>query len=110
MNKIKTTKKEMRQNHFILGVGYCTMQNLLYYYEPVAYSVRLEGWACDYYDIDGIIISMGYSPLVSDNMKTAISTFIKYRTYCIEAYKCNYSNALTESIIQKNKFFTPGPL
>lgn len=68
MYKIKATKKEMKQNLYIIGVGYCKMQNLLKALEPAAYSSRREGWACDYYDIDDIIISTGYDYL--DNKRT----------------------------------------
>ena len=51
-----------------MGVSYCAMQSLLNYHSPFAYSTRAEGWACDYYDIDGVCISTGYSPLNSRNM------------------------------------------
>ncbi|MDF9867854.1 transposase [Bacilli bacterium PM5-3] len=44
-----------------------------------------------------------YKDKVSDKMKTAINTFLKYKEYCLEAYKSSYSNALTESMIQKIK-------
>lgn len=66
--KFKTSKKEIRNNyHYVIGVGYCVAQFLLNYEDPIAYSVRLEGWACDYYDIDGVLISTGYAPLESKN-------------------------------------------
>ena len=68
MYKIKATKKEMKQNLYIIGIGYCGAQNLLKALEPIAYSKRAEGWACDYYDIDDVIISTGYSYL--DNKRT----------------------------------------
>lgn len=44
-----------------------------------------------------------YQDSVSDCMKTALKTFIKHKDYCIAADKSEYSNALTESIIQKIK-------
>lgn len=66
--KFRATKKEMRNNyHYIIGIGYCAAQFLLKYEDPIAYSVRSEGWACDYYDIDGVLISTGYAPLESKN-------------------------------------------
>lgn len=40
---------------------------------------------------------------VSQQMRIAMNTFEKYREYSLAAYKSNYSNALTESIIQKIK-------
>lgn len=69
MNKIKASKREMGNNYRILSIGYCNAQYLLSYETPVAYSVGVYGWSCDYYDIDGIIISTGYSPISSKNMK-----------------------------------------
>jgi hypothetical protein len=63
--KLKTTKKEIRENaRKLYAVGYCDAESLLKGVEPFAYSVRLEGWACDYYDIGGgVIISTGYAPI-----------------------------------------------
>ena len=49
MNKIKATKKEMKQNYRILSIGYCDAQYLLAYETPIAYSCGLYGWSCDYY-------------------------------------------------------------
>ena len=78
MNKIKTTKKAMKENYRIIGVGYCSMYYLLRCKSPVAYSTRSEGWACDYYNVDGIIISTGYSPLKNKNMDYDYSTLREY--------------------------------
>lgn len=69
MNKIKTTKREMKNNYRILSFGYCDVQSLLAYESPVAYSAGVYGWSCDYYDIDGVIICTGYSPITTKNMK-----------------------------------------
>lgn len=68
--KFKTTKKAIKENYNkILKVGYCNMQNLLKYENAIAYSERSEGWACDYYYIEGVLISEGYSPIDNKNMK-----------------------------------------
>lgn len=67
MKKLKASKKDMRDHYYILGVGYCSLQYLLKYEDPLAYSVGVYGWACDYYDIEGVIISTGYQPLSSKN-------------------------------------------
>ena len=64
--KYKVTKKEIKAYHNqILQVGYCDLQDLLRFSEPVAYSTRAEGWACDYYEIDELIISTGYAPIAN---------------------------------------------
>ena len=67
MNKIKATKKDMRDNYFIIGFGYCQADWLLNYEKPIAYSSGVYGWECDYYDIEGVFISTGYSPLSDKN-------------------------------------------
>ena len=69
MNKIRATKKEMRQNYRVLSIGYCDAQYLLNYESPIAYSCGQNGWCCDYYEIDDVIISTGYDTIASKNMK-----------------------------------------
>jgi hypothetical protein len=63
--KIKVTKKAIKNSYnTIIKVSYCSLQNLLNYQEPFAYSTRSEGWSCDYYKIDNnTIISTGYAPI-----------------------------------------------
>ena len=62
--KFKTTRKNMKENYStIIKVGYCNIAYLLQYEAPIAYSAGQGGWACDYYDIDGVLISTGYDPI-----------------------------------------------
>lgn len=65
--KLHTTRKQIREaNMPIIAVGYCDMQTVFEVLgiEPFAYSTRAEGWACDYYEIEGkAIISTGYAPI-----------------------------------------------
>ena len=64
--KFKTTRKNMKENYSkIIKVGYCNISYLLQYETPIAYSTRAEGWACDYYEVDGVLISTGYAPIGS---------------------------------------------
>jgi len=62
--KVKTTKKQVK-NYYnkIYSIGYCDAQYLLQGISPFAYSSGAYGWACDYYEIEGICISTGYSPI-----------------------------------------------
>ena len=88
--KFKATKKEMKQNYTkIIGIGYCNAQFLLHYKNSIAYSTRAEGWACDYYDIDGVLISTGYSYL--DN-KNTYADYEIIKEYNNKAEKIRYSN------------------
>ena len=63
--KIKVTKKSVRNNYSkIITVGYCDMQDLLRYHHAESYCTRIEGWACDNYDMgNAVVISTGYSPI-----------------------------------------------
>jgi len=69
MNKIKTTKKAMKESfNKIIAIGYCNAQNLLHYEDAYTYCTRAEGWACDNYAIDNVLISTGYAPIASKNI------------------------------------------
>jgi hypothetical protein len=85
--KFKTTKKNMNANYDqIASVGYCNAQYLLGYENPMAYSTRAEGWACDYYDVNGILISTGYAPLSSKHTKPDYNIVRKYDDLARENY------------------------
>ena len=77
--KFKTTKKAMKESHYhIIGTGYCNLQYLLKFEDEIAYSTRTEGWACDYYKVDNVLISTGYAPLKSENAKCDYDMIRKY--------------------------------
>ena len=85
MIKLKATKKEMREGYYhILSVGYCSMQSLLRERQPFAYSTRAEGWACDYYEIEGVLISTGYAPLSNKNMIEDYSIIKEYENKALK--------------------------
>lgn len=77
--KLRVTKKEMREGYDkVLRIGYCNAQNLLNYEQPFAYSAGRYGWCCDYYDINGVLISTGYSPIKSKGMRSDYGRIQKY--------------------------------
>tara|TARA_R100001230_G_C5646273_1_gene151854 strand:+ start:526 stop:921 length:396 start_codon:yes stop_codon:yes gene_type:complete len=68
--KIKTTKKQIRDNVHpdnLFSVGYCDLQHLLRFENAFAYSCGVNGWSCDYYEFEHnnqkYVISTGYSPI-----------------------------------------------
>lgn len=66
--KTETKKKKMKDdNEFIIGIGYCKAQHMLKFQEPFAYSARPEGWGCDYYRINDVLISTGYDFIENKN-------------------------------------------
>lgn len=60
--KFRATKKAIRNNYTnIIKIGYDNLQHLLNYEKPIAYIARIEGWACDIYEInENTVISTGY--------------------------------------------------
>ena len=58
--------------------------------EPIAYSERAEGWACDYYNVDDVLISTGYAPVESMNTHCDYETVRKYDDQAREI-ACDYS-------------------
>jgi hypothetical protein len=62
--KLKTTKNQVKNNFVnILSLGYCDIQYLTSYKSPFAYSCGSYGWSCDYYEINNVCLSTGYSPI-----------------------------------------------
>lgn len=79
MSKYKTTKKAMKESYDkIICVSYCNLQNLLRFQEPFAYSARSEGWACDYYKVNEVLISTGYAPIDSKRTHSTYEICRKY--------------------------------
>jgi hypothetical protein len=88
--RVKVSKQQvLRDNYKVLSVGYCELQGLLKNSRSNLYSAGVYGWACDYYDFDGLIISTGYSPIGSSIDYKII------RSYEAKANKINYNNELT---------------
>ena len=62
--KYKTTRKEVINGYANkICVGYCELQNLLIYEQPVAYIANNDGWRADIYEIyHNTAIITGYAP------------------------------------------------
>lgn len=89
--KDKKTKREMKASYGrIIGINCQKAQHLLAYEEPIAYSERAEGWACDYYDVDGVLISTGSAPLDSKRAKYDNELVRKYDK-AADKVACDYS-------------------
>jgi hypothetical protein len=78
MRKLKVTKSDIRENYYIIGIGYCGAQYLLSYQDDFAYSSGVNGWSCDYFDIDDVIISTGYSYINNKNTSYSYETLKDY--------------------------------
>ena len=101
MSKYKTTKKAIKESYnTVIKIGYCNAQYLLQFENIMAYSTRSEGWACDYYDIENVLISTGYAPVESRNTKCNYEIVKKYEDL---ARKNILSNIPYEEQKQVNK-------
>lgn len=76
--KYRTTQKAIRSGfHTVIAVPYCGLQTLLSMEDPVAYTVRREGWGADIYDVgNGVAIVTGYAPF--GNYKPSYILFQRY--------------------------------
>jgi predicted GNAT superfamily acetyltransferase len=99
MNKIKATKKEMRQNYRIASIGYCDAQYLLNYQSPIAYSEGNDGWHCDYYYVDNVVVCTGYQTIPNKNTNCTYDLVHKYDKLAQEAKTADEVNALLKQFI-----------
>ena len=93
--KFRTTQKEIKANYAkIISVPYCSLQNLLCWESPVAYTARRDGWAADIYDMGGgVAIVTGYAPF--GNIRPTYELRERYEKQA-EAVRFDYSLSWTE--------------
>ena len=90
--KFRVTQKEIKENFSkIISVPYCSLQNLLSWESPIAYTTRREGWAAYIYDMgDGVAIVAGYAPF--GNIRPAYELRERYEK---QAEKIRYDYSLS---------------
>ena len=90
--KFRVTQKEIKANYNkIISVPYCSLQNLLKWESPAAYTSRREGWAADIYDMGGgVAIVTGYAPF--GNVRPAYELLERYEK---QAEKIRYDYSLS---------------
>ena len=91
MQKLKVSKKDIRENRFIIGLSYCSAQYLLNYQNAFGYSSGVNGWSCDYFLVDNIVISTGYDYVNSKNTK---HSYEMLREYELKAEKISHDYSL----------------
>lgn len=66
--KFRTTRKAVKENFAkIISVGYCSLQRLLTFETPIAYTRGVYGWNADIYAFGNVAIVTGYRPF-GDNV------------------------------------------
>ena len=68
--KYKTTAKEIKMlANNVKRAGYCSLQYLLRFHEPNAYTAGVYGWNFDIYEIYGVTICTGCRGMVGERAK-----------------------------------------
>lgn len=99
--KYKTTAKAVKEGyHKIISAGYCELQNLLSYKNPVAYTCGYYGWNFDVYDIDGVVIVTGYRGMMSKNSKSDYKLIREYEALS-QGKTAEEKDVLIKEFIQK---------
>ena len=89
--KLKTTKSQIKNSFTnIASIGYCDIQYLTYYKRPFAYSCGINGWSCDYYDINNVCLSTGYSPIGQDVSYELVKKYEMKAQKIVTDYNINY--------------------
>lgn len=61
--RFRTTRKAVEGNFSkIISVGYCSLQRLLTFETPIAYTRGVYGWNADIYAFGNVAIVTGYRP------------------------------------------------
>ena len=106
--KSQITKLSVKNSfNSILSLGYCDIQYLTYYKRPFGYSCGVYGWSCDYYDIENVCLSTGYSPIGENVDYELIKKYeLKAQKIVIDYnldYKVKKVNKLLVEFINKSK-------
>ena len=79
--KFRATRKQLRENYwFVFPLGYCQVQYLFRNLNPGCYLDRVEGWACDVYEVlpyASACFSTGYAPF--STVPEKVSTKVHYK-------------------------------
>ena len=66
--KFRTSKKFIMESFDdVIAVGYCKLQHLLEYKQPIAYTTNRDGWRADIYEFGDTAIATGYGPFGNKN-------------------------------------------
>lgn len=92
--KFKTTKKQITNFYStIIKTSYCSIQYLLHYQDPNAYTAGTQGWNADIYFINGIAICTGYRPFgnISPNYDL-VDKYEKHAQQIVLDYTLSHDN------------------
>ena len=107
MIKKRVSMLEITRHYInIYRVGYCKLQPIFNYLEPVYYNSGIYGWNCDIYIYNNIVITTGYRNLRGQRIPDAIlKKYNKKASAIIEKYKFDYLKKTTALDKLRDKFF-----
>lgn len=111
---LKTSKKELKENYYIIGLPYCLIQNVEKYINKEAYIMNVYGWACDVYFLEinnyKIWLTTGYDYITKNTKIKNYDLFEKLDNhvynYCLKSKKDYYKKQqhiikLFKNVIEK---------
>jgi hypothetical protein len=88
--KTKVTNKKIRETFSkVYSLGYCKLQELFNAIDPFAYNCGVNGWNCDFYEIDNVCISTGYNA-IGESINYNIIEKYQNKIYDIQRKTLNY--------------------
>lgn len=103
--KIKVSMKDVKNSgKKIFNAPYCSLQHLLNYKTPDFYSASKNGWICDYYYINNIIICTGYATTGDNTDNNLIREYNNKASKIISSMddnRINKVNKLLNNFIKK---------
>lgn len=91
MEKTKTTAKAIKESYKkCYSAGYCDLQFLLRYIDPLYYHAGVYGWDYDVYIIDDVAIFTGYRYPASGIKHIPGEIAKKYNKYAKKIIDANY--------------------
>ena len=107
MAKVEVTRKWIASNYTCIGVGYCSLQYLLWFQSKKFYTTGVYGWNFDAYTFGNFCVTTGYRNMIhhieAENVKeydNKAKEIIKDSRLSYEEQK-NKVNALLKQFLGK---------
>lgn len=103
----KLSQAKMKASYkYVIGARYCALHTLLKHQSPVAYAIRVEGWACDLYELDwdvAVVTGYDYDRAVNTPFDHKIlESFEKRAQACTDEQEINNLIKELVSLIKSN--------
>ena len=96
MAKANVTRKWVNNNYQCCSVGYCDLQNLLYFQSASYYTCGVYGWNFDVYTFGDYAITTGYRGMIDNVKKDYYSLIHEYDNKARELLKTQWEKPYEE--------------